>query len=569
MKSQISNLNSGGATALLLQHFESLADTPDAVPKLRSLILDLAIRGALAPQNPDDPPASNLVQLARSQTKEPRRPQRASNGNGSTLQPPFALPPGWYWTCLDDLGDTSPRNELPDKTEVGFSPMRLVTAKFGDPISFERRTWGEVRKGFTHFADGDVVLAKITPCFENGKSGIIRAAPNGLGAGTTELHVFRPLPKCVLPEYVLIFLKSPHFLLNGEAHMTGSAGQKRVPWTYFAETAFPLPPLPEQRRIVAKVEELLALCDELEARQTAARELRSHLVHSALGHLTTDKDEQDFRERASFILHQSPFILEDVPAIRQAILSLAVQGKLVPQDPSNELAENIPIVRRPKSTLSTSDNAFPFKLPSNWRGTQLGQVSELINGDRSKNYPNKAEYVREGVPWINTGHIQPDGTLSLDSMHYITRKKFDSLRSGKVRRGDLVYCLRGATLGKTAFITQFGEGAVASSLVIIRLSSAVDARFAYRFLTSPLGRSQIFAFDNGSAQPNLSANSVTKYWIPIPPLAEQRRIVAKVGQLMALVDQLETQLTASRTTAESLLETLVFEFSATFKGPKQ
>jgi type I restriction enzyme S subunit len=147
-------------------------------------------------------------------------------------------------------------------------------------------------------------------------------------------------------------------------------------------------------------------------------------------------------------------------------------------------------------------------------------------------------------------------------MNYITRQKFDSLRSGKIQQGDLVYCLRGATLGKTASVTQFNEGAVASSLVIIRLAPIMDSKFAYRVLTSPLGRGQIREFDNGSAQPNLSANSVKKYWIPVPPLAEQRRIVAKVDQLMALVDELETQLAASRAVAEKLLEALVAELTA-------
>jgi type I restriction enzyme S subunit len=540
-------------SSALFQNLECLADTPDAVPKLRSLILDLAIRGALVLQNPDDSPATNLVKTAKFQTNEQHQPQRASYGNASTQQPRFALPQGWCWTCLDDLGDTAPRNEVADKTEVGFSPMRLVTAKFGDPITFDRRPWAEVRKGFTHFADGDVVLAKITPCFENGKSGVIRAAPNGFGAGTTELHVLRPKPECVLAEYVLIFLKSPHFLLNGEAHMTGSAGQKRVPWNYFARTAFPLPPLPEQHRIVAKVEELLALCDELETRQTTARESRESLVHSSLDRLTVCKTDQDFRNRASFILQDSPFILEDVSALRQAILSLAMQGKLVPQN-SEEAADNDAATRPPQAPATTIDNDLSFALPSNWQRVLLGEVSELINGDRSKNYPNKVEYVREGVPWINTGHIEPDGTLDLNSMHYITRRKFDSLRSGKVQPGDLVYCLRGATLGKTAIITQLREGAVASSLVIIRLSKALDPRFAFRFLTSPPGRAQIFKFDNGSAQPNLSANSVSKYWIPIPPLAEQARIIAKVDELMRWCDQLQNHLAIAQTAAAHLLD---------------
>jgi type I restriction enzyme S subunit len=194
---------------------------------------------------------------------------------------------------------------------------------------------------------------------------------------------------------------------------------------------------------------------------------------------------------------------------------------------------------------------------------RLGNVSEFINGDRGKNYPNKVEYVQEGVPWINTGHIEPDGSLSLRWMHYITREKFDSLRSGKVRPGDLVYCLRGATLGKTAIITQFDEGAVASSLVIIRPSTELDSRFAYWFLISPLGREQIFRFDNGSAQPNLSANSVKKYWIPFPSLAEQRRIVAELDALQAEVDALKRLQAETAAEMDALLPSIL---DRAFKG---
>ena len=194
---------------------------------------------------------------------------------------------------------------------------------------------------------------------------------------------------------------------------------------------------------------------------------------------------------------------------------------------------------------------------------RLGNVSEFINGDRGKNYPNKVEYVPEGVPWINTGHIEPDGSLSLQWMHYITREKFDSLRSGKVRPGDLVYCLRGATLGKTAIITQFKEGAVASSLVIIRPSTELDSRFAYWFLISPQGREEIFQFDNGSAQPNLSADSVKKYWIPLPSLTEQRRIVAELDALHAEVDALKRLQAETAAELDALLPAIL---DRAFKG---
>lgn len=166
-----------------------------------------------------------------------------------------------------------------------------------------------------------------------------------------------------------------------------------------------------------------------------------------------------------------------------------------------------------------------------WADKMLGDVCQFENGDRGKNYPNRNEYVESGIPWINTGHIQPDGTLSQDEMNFISRKKYESLRSGKIQPGDLVYCLRGATLGKTALVDPLTEGAVASSLVIIRPGKLVDSRFLYSFLTSPLGQGLIKGFENGAAQPNLGAKSVAKYPISLPTLAEQKQMVAKLNEL--------------------------------------
>ena len=240
-----------------------------------------------------------------------------------SVEPPsLSLPKNWCWTCLDELGDTTPRNELSDKTIVGFSPMRLVTKKLGEPIAFERKTWGEVRKGFTPFAEGDVVLAKITPCFENGNQESF-AECRSFGTGTTELHVFRPVKKCVLPEYVLIFFKSPQFLINGEAHMTGTAGQKRVPWDYFAKTPFPLPPLAEQQRIVAKVDELMRWCDALEARLTAAQTTATHLLDATLAKILSAPKNSPAEEPITFLSSDS--IKKEIIALwpeRQAEISV-------------------------------------------------------------------------------------------------------------------------------------------------------------------------------------------------------------------------------------------------------
>ena len=147
-------------------------------------------------------------------------------------------------------------------------------------------------------------------------------------------------------------------------------------------------------------------------------------------------------------------------------------------------------------------------------------------------------------------------------MNYITRAKFASLGGGKIKPGDLLYCLRGATFGKTAFVEPFVEGAIASSLMIVRPGPLLDRRFTYLYLISPFGRSQLMRFDNGTAQPNLSSGNVKKYLAPLPPLAEQHRIVAKVYALMALCDRLEASLAAAAATRRRLLDALLAEVLA-------
>lgn len=219
---------------------------------------------------------------------------------------------------------------------------------------------------------------------------------------------------------------------------------------------------------------------------------------------------------------------------------------------------------KPAVTLGAgSESVPPYKVPKNWRWVAFSKIAKFQNGDRSKKYPNRSEYVSEGVPWINTGHIEPDGTLSRTSMHYISKEKFESLGGGKIQPGDLVYCLRGATFGKTAFVEPFERGAIASSLMIIRPGPEIDRRFAFLYLTSPLGREQLRRFDNGTAQPNLSAAAVKKYLVPLPPLAEQKRIVAKVDELMALCDRLEEQVREGERLNAELMASLVHALTET------
>ena len=274
----------------IAQHFDLLFTTEAAIDQLKQTILQLAVMGKLVPQNPNDEPASVLLEKIAEEkarltnAKEIRKTKRPATYDE---EPQDFLPPNWAWTILYELGEIGPRNGLDDNLETAFVPMALIPDGYGKKARFETRLWKEIKTGFTHFRDGDVVLAKITPCFQNGKSAVMSGLPNGYGAGTTELHVFRPIEGTIVPEYVLLFLKSPGFLLEGIPRMTGTAGQKRITRDYFAGKPFPLPPLAEQHRIVAKVDELMALCDALKARiqesETTQRRLADAVVHQAVG----------------------------------------------------------------------------------------------------------------------------------------------------------------------------------------------------------------------------------------------------------------------------------------------
>jgi type I restriction enzyme, S subunit len=168
-------------------------------------------------------------------------------------------------------------------------------------------------------------------------------------------------------------------------------------------------------------------------------------------------------------------------------------------------------------------------LPEGWTCSQLGELAALINGDRGKNYPNRSTFVEVGIPFINAGHLE-NGIIQMLEMNYISEERFNLLGSGKVKPKDILYCLRGS-LGKIAIVKDIQRGAIASSLVIIRPFDYSNPEYLFYFLISPLGKAEITKYDNGSAQPNLSAGNVGTYSIPLPPLNEQRRIVSTIEQL--------------------------------------
>lgn len=235
---------------------------------LRQQILQDAIQGKLLPQNPNDEPASVL--LGRIKAEKELLVKQGIIKKGKPLPPikpeeiPFEIPNGWAWCRLCEIGTINPRNDIDNELTVSFIPMKLISEKYGGQPNSEIRVWKEIKNGFTHLASNDVAVAKITPCFENSKSCVFKNLLNNFGAGTTELHVFRRHSESIIPEYIYLNFKTKRFLVDGERIMRGVAGQQRIPTDYFSNLLIPLPPLPEQQRIVKKVDKLMQFCDELE-----------------------------------------------------------------------------------------------------------------------------------------------------------------------------------------------------------------------------------------------------------------------------------------------------------------
>jgi type I restriction enzyme S subunit len=217
-----------------LAEFGHIANAPGGIAQLRQMICQMAIIGSLTARGDAEADAEWLldsIEEERQRLIRARKYKRMLELESESIQPPpgISLPETWRWSRLLDIGEINPRNEAPDHQLAAFVPMSGIPQLHRAPIVAETRRWGEIKKGYTHFANGDVVLAKITPCFENGKAAIVEGLPEdtGIGAGTTELQVFRPIHTGILPGYVYLFVRSLLFTVEGEKSMTGTAGRER------------------------------------------------------------------------------------------------------------------------------------------------------------------------------------------------------------------------------------------------------------------------------------------------------------------------------------------------------
>ena len=482
--------------------------------KLRQKILDLAIHGKLVPQDPNDEPASILLERIRAEKerliKEGKIKQSKKTAKSSDTRHyenvPFEVPEGWEWCQVSDIFELNPKNDVPDDTQSGFIPMACVDDGFGYAHSFETRLWGEIRKGYSHFQNGDIGIAKISPCFENRKSTIFHDLPNGIGAGTTELTVLRGC--CVNTEFYLYLFQSEWYIFEGTKEFKGVVGQQRVNKEIFTTLLIPLPPIEEQNRIVTKIKKWFSLIDTLE---TAKEDLQTSITQ-----------------------------------VKSKILNLAIHGKLVPQDPNDEPA--IELLKRINPKFTPCDNGqYPYDVPENWKWCKLTDLCSFLSRGKSPTYSDERIY-----PVFAQKCNLFGGDISLEQARFLDPNTLSKWpEEYKLRDGDVLVNSTGTgTVGRTRLfhsdvLGNFPFVVPDSHVSVVRTLDQIDSNYIYSIMSSRYGQEYIEDNLAGSTnQKELYIGVLENMLIPLPPDKEQKHIVAKIEELFAVLDEIQKSIEA-------------------------
>ena len=389
---------------------------------------------------------------------------------------PFEVPKGWKLIALEEIFILNPKNEVDDETLAGFIPMALVDDGFCGSHSFEQELWKNIKKGFSHFQNGDIGIAKISPCFENMKSVIFNNLPNGLGAGTTELTILRGI--LIDVKFYLYLFKTSWYINQGTKYFKGVVGQQRVNKAIFTTLEVPLPPLAEQRRIVAEIERWFTLIDTIE----------------------------QGKENLEISIKQA----------KGKILDLAIHGKLVPQDPSDEPTSELLKRINPKAQI-TCDNEHYAQLPKGWSVISMQDVCKLKNGIKL-----------DSTPLVNLDVKYLRGTSAgkvIDSGKFVTANSYMILVDGE-NSGEVF---------KTPI-----DGYQGSTFKLLDIGQNIDEKYILNVIN--LHRKALRENKVGSAIPHLNKKLFKAISVPLPPYNEQIRIVEAIKSIFNILDALKENL---------------------------
>lgn len=436
---------------------------------MRSLLIDRALRGELFSY-------SNSIAAEEKSLNEEK-------------ETPFTIPNNWQWKHVADCVQFNPKVIQDDAAEVSFIPMADVEPGFVDHCSTRQiKLWAKVKKGFSRFQEGDLLVAKITPCFQNRKSCIAKNLISGTGAGSTEFHVIRCVSD-VDAKFLLYFFKSEYFIRYGVNHFNGTVGQQRVGAQDIKDCLIPVPPFDEQTRIVEKLEEAF---DEIDRAEKAYDELQT---------------------------------LAGV--LRGQILQEAIQGKLVPQLAEEGVVEQI----------GAAPEEVPFIIPETWKWGTLKNITGTIT-DGTHHSPKNSQVKDEVFKnlYVTAKNIKYTG-VDLSKPTYVD----DEVHAEIIQRcspafGDVLFVKDGATTGVVTVNNLQDSFSMLSSVALIKtLPEVLDSQYLVYVLRAPVIEKLIRSKMKGTGIPRVTLKILQDIPIPVPPFDEQLRIVGKVGDLLKQV----------------------------------
>lgn len=559
------------SSARLLALYECISDAEDAIPRLRRFVLDLAVRGKLVEQDAGDEPAAELLtRIAKTrilQLKERSVKKAVKLNELDPVEVPFEVPINWEWVRLNEL------------TELVYGKLLPTSALLDEGYEVFGAN-GIIGRYSKYLYENPMLLISCRGAY-SGTPNISRAK-----CFVTNNSIVCELfdPSCFNIRYLHSFLS----VSSRQSIVTGTA-QPQVTITNAIKLPVALPPIAEQHRIVAKVDELMALCDQLEQARAGREAVRTRLTTASLNRLTAPETDAQalpaevgtgfasgnatntstFQSHARFALQSLPTLTtrpDQIKTLRQTILNLAVRGKLVEQDTAEEPGEDLlgrirhkknadvgSVEAKRSEKFSASEEDLPFKLPKNWSVAALRELSYNL-GDGLHGTP---EYINVGDIYFINGTNLRDGRIEV----FPNTKKVSENELAKhakpLNHRTLLVSING-TLTNYAFYR--GERVVlGKSACYFEISPLVEMQFIRVLVQSPYYIDYAFEKATGATISNLSLKAMNNLPIPLPPLAEQHRIVAKVDALMTLCDQLEASLTTAATTRSKLLRALLHE----------
>lgn len=557
---------------LLKQHFDTAFAAPDGIKKLRELILTLAMQGRLVPQDPNDQPASELLMEIAAE-----RRRLVKEGKIKAAKPlpeitaedvPYGLPVGWVWVRLGDIADVNggfafkssnySNNgvrvvRISDFDEKGFKDDKIVRFPFSDDLNNFKLEPNNILMAMTGGTVGKSLLVKALPELMVVNQ---RVATIKIMAG-------------LIPEYInsIILTNAIQSIIQSAKNSTND----NISMGDITGFLVPLAPLLEQHRIVAKIDQLMARCDELEKLRAEQEQKRLAVHTSAIKRLLDAQTKNSFDEAWQFITRHFGTLYSvkgNVTELRKAILQLAVMGKLVPQDPSDppasELLKVIEAEKRrlvkegkikkptPWSKIKKEDE--PYVLPESWEWCRVWDIAQLITSgsrDWAKYYSDS------GAIFVTMGNLSRGVyDLRMDTIRYVMPPQNGEGSRTKLEENDLLISITG-DVGNLGLIPHnFGEAYINQHTCLLRFIPYCQNRYFPELMRSPLAKIQFDGPQRGIKN-SFRLGDVGEMIIPLPPLPEQHRIVAKIDQLMSLCDALEQQIDAAAGKQTKLLSALM------------